>query len=518
MIKTNLIELCFTRYQQANNNIYLYIYTLILFSCLLIKTAIAQDSHFKQFFYPTGELSSEGYFINNLPAGEWRNYYKNGNLKSIGYRKNALLDSTWTFYDSLGRKKLQENYLNNQKQGKVIKYDTNNNLISIMNYNKGQKEGEEVIYFQDTNIINFKNDYLNDKKNGINYEYNKMGFIISIIEYDMGVIISKEEINRRDRDGEKHGIWRIYFSNGKIKKEEKYIHGVIHGVVKKYNKKGGIIALENFNNGEETKDNIKLEVNISTIKTPQGTSMKGVLYNNNKHGLFKVMDSTNKIINYQYYKNNTLIKEGMYDSLNQKTGLWKYYWLEGNIKKTGYYKGGKKHSEWNYYFLNGDVQQKGKYNKGLPVGEWVWWYKNKQKRREENYLNGKENGLSIEYDSLGNIITKGEFNFGEREGRWLYIVNDYQEEGEYVSGMKTGEWLATYINTGKRKYEKEYLNGIQIGKHVEYYDNGIIKELGKFEFGEKEGEWKKYNIDGGLIVTYLYERGEEKKRDGYKIK
>ena len=83
MNKTNLIELCFTRYQQANNNIYLYTYILILYNCLLIKINVAQDSHFKQFFFPTGELSSEGYFINNLPAGEWRNYYTNGNLQSI---------------------------------------------------------------------------------------------------------------------------------------------------------------------------------------------------------------------------------------------------------------------------------------------------------------------------------------------------------------------------------------------------------------------------------------------------
>ena len=49
---------------------------------------------------------------------------------------------------------------------------------------------------------------------------------------------------------------------------------------------------------------------------------------------------------------------------------------------------------------------------------------------------------------------------------------------------------------------------------------GINKKLTWWEpeFGEKEGEWKKYNLDGGLIVTYLYKRGEEIKRDGYKIK
>ena len=224
--------------------------------------------------------------------------------------------------------------------------------------------------------------------------------------------------------------------------------------MKKYNKKGGIIALENFNKGEEKPNNIKLDINVSSIKTRQGGILKGVLHNNKKHGLFKVMDSTNKLINYQYYNNDILVKEGMYDTLSRKIGLWRYYWKNGDLKKTGHYKNGKKHSEWIYYFSNGDIQQKGKYEKGLPVGEWVWWYSNKQKRREENYLNGKENGLSVEYDSLGNIITKGEFNYGEREGSWVYKINDYREEGEYISGMKTGVWLATYINTEKQNMKK----------------------------------------------------------------
>ena len=70
-------------------------------------------------------------------------------------------------------------------------------------------------------------------------------------------------------------------------------------------------------------------------------------------------------------------------------------------------------------------------------------------------------------------------------------------------------WLATYINTEKQS-EKEYLNDIQMGRNTEYYDNGFIKEVGKYEFGEKDGEWKKYNYNGDLIVTYICLNVEKK--------
>ena len=55
-------------------------------------------------------------------------------------------------------------------------------------------------------------------------------------------------------------------------------------------------------------------------------------------------------------------------------------------------------------------------------------------------------------------------------------------------------------------------------KHRFYYPNGQLKWEGKYENGEKEGEWKKYNKEGLLILTIQYKRGVEYKVDCYKIK
>tara|TARA_Y100000385_G_scaffold130174_1_gene135498 strand:- start:535 stop:2091 length:1557 start_codon:yes stop_codon:yes gene_type:complete len=518
MIKTSYFKISCKLFQQANNKRYLYIKNLFYLCCLLTKVSFAQDSIYKKFYYPSGNVSSEGYFFKNVPTGKWTNYFANGNIKSFGYWKNALLDSNWIFFDIKGNKILEENYFENQKHGNVIKYDKNENQKQITNFKNGLKEGKEVIFFSNTRKINKINYYVNDKKHGVCFEYDKSLNIITITKYNMGIISNKEEINRRDRDGEKHGIWKEFYVNGKVKNEENYFHGVIDGITKKYNKKGGIEDIQVYKEGVEEKQKIKLDIKLSKLSDGKGNNLIGVVYNNKKNGLFKVFNSKQEIINYKFYRNDTLVREGMYDSIQQKSGKWIYYYSNSNIKKTGFYKKGKKDSLWQYYYKNGNIQQKGKYINNLPEGKWVWWYNNQQIKREEVYLKGKENGEVIELDSAGKILTKGNYSFGLREGEWLYVINDFKEEGIYISGMKTGLWKSSYLSTGNIKYVGEFLNDIPLNEHKEFYSNGKIKEIGKYKDGEKDGEWRKYDSSGEIIVTYLFKRGVEKRRDGFKVK
>jgi antitoxin component YwqK of YwqJK toxin-antitoxin module len=120
MIKTNNINRSCKPYQQANNNKYLYINILLYMCCLITPVLYSQDSTYKKFFYPSGMLSSEGYFFKNSPAGKWTNYYANGNIKSVGYWKEAKLDSTWIFFDIKGNKTLEENYKQNKKMENLL--------------------------------------------------------------------------------------------------------------------------------------------------------------------------------------------------------------------------------------------------------------------------------------------------------------------------------------------------------------------------------------------------------------
>ena len=484
----------------------------------MLNINYSQDSIYKKFYFESGNLSSEGYLSKNIPEGKWISYYQNKQIKSVGYWKNAQLDSTWLFYDSTGNLILKENYSENLKEGFSIEFDTTGYIKKQTQYKKGVKNGLEKIFFDHSELIKFTTIYDNGKKNGETLEYNKNQKIITILNYNKGLLSKKEEINRYDSDGNKQGIWKDFHENGKIKKEVIYFHGKKDGFEKIYDKKGKIQELQSYNNGIESKNEISLGVVYNKVVLNNNNYLLGVVENNLKQGLFKELNSNDEVISYRFYKNDTLFYKGNYDSLNNKTGKWIYYWGNGNIMIEGEYFQNLKTKEWKYYYKNGNIQQKGTYIKNLPNGLWEWWYDGKRKRRTEEYLNGRENGIVNEYDTNGVIITYGEYVYGEREGEWYYIMNDYKEKGNYIGGMKTGKWKKIYLNKNQIKFSGEYINDTPIGKHIEYFPNGIIRKIGKYRDGEKEGEWKIYNQKGEIILTQLFKRGVEIKREGVKIK
>ena len=81
----------------------LYILALFTASSLVIDAQeLSPDSMFVRYFYPNGELSSEGVMKHGKPDGYWKAYHPNGMIKSEGLRVNSLLDSIWNFYNTSG--------------------------------------------------------------------------------------------------------------------------------------------------------------------------------------------------------------------------------------------------------------------------------------------------------------------------------------------------------------------------------------------------------------------------------
>jgi len=124
--------------------------------------------------------------------------------------------------------------------------------------------------------------------------------------------------------------------------------------------------------------------------------------------------------------------------------------------------------------------------------------------------------VSAEYDSIGNVITKGTYFDGQKEGEWFYKAGDYSEKGKYVGDLKDGKWQAFY-NDGKLAYEGEYIQGNPDGEHVFYYNDGKIKEINYYVMGIAEKNWKKYDENGVLLITITYKDNKEYRINGEKI-
>ena len=511
------MPLFYHQYQHVNNsNKNLYLIYIILF--VLVEKSVAQQT---QFFFENGIVSSEGMLKDGKPDGYWKTYYENGTIKSEGNRVNFALDSTWMFYFQDGRINKKINYLNNNKEGFSFIFSKSGNLLSKTNFSDNSKNGEELIFCPfvnlDSSYLSKKNHYKNNELNGMCYEYDSIGNTITIFKYNLGMLLSKEKINRYDLNNQKHGIWKTFHTNGKVKWEANYIHGKLSGKVKEYNRKGGIKSIQYFNNGLLSEKKSPVFFSLNKQINQDGTIEKGMVINNKKEGTFRTYNEKGELIVCNNYKNNIRLSKGLVDSLNFKIGEWIYYYENGSVRAKGNYKKDIQEGFWEYFFPDKTLQQQGKFKNGLPEGEWTWWHNNSVVHRKETFKKGKEEGEIIEQDSTGKIITKGFYTNGRKEGSWYYFVNDHKEEGFFVDDLKDGKWKSTYSN-GQVLFEGSFINGIPIDQHIFYYKNGKIRETGSYSNGQKDGEWKKYNQLGEVILSIVYKNGEEYKIDGVKVK
>jgi antitoxin component YwqK of YwqJK toxin-antitoxin module len=143
------------------------------------------------------------------------------------------------------------------------------------------------------------------------------------------------------------------------------------------------------------------------------------------------------------------------------SGKYYSYYENGRIRSIGEYKSGKRTGVWLQFHDNGNQINYGNYNQGNQIGEWYyydtleqerevriyqddqsykskWYNKNDQLISEGKIVQGKEDGLLIEYDSTGNVKFEANYQMGVlhdttklyKEGE-LFILLVY-ENGELI--------------------------------------------------------------------------------------
>ena len=107
------------------------------------------------------------------------------------------------------------------------------------------------------------------------------------------------------------------------------------------------------------------------------------------------------------------------------------------------------------------------YEKGKSrpfTGKAVSYYPNLKKKKETNYIDGKENGLQV---------------------RW-YMEGQKKVEGNWTDGKKDGLWVEYYEN-GQKQVEGNYMDGKQDGLKVGWHEDGGKTDEGNYLEGKSEG-------------------------------
>lgn len=480
----------------------------------------AQDTAFVavQYKYPNGIVSSEGFLREGKPDGYWKAYYENGNLKAEGNRKNFQLDSLWKFYSEDGKISQEINYRNGLKNGIRRTYQKDETIEDY--FVDDVREQYSKVFFPDGKLKKII-PYSGGMENGISFEYNRDGVIILITEYKKGFLLSREHINRSDPNGLKQGLWKDFYSNGKLQSEVTYLNDKKNGYLKRYDSTGTLLSIEKYINDEpaEFAEELK-EYEIRRDYYPNGkVRIEGSYFKDKPDGIRREYDSTGNIIKGYVFGNGMMLGEGIIDAAGKKQGPWKEYYETGELMASGAYRNNERVGKWTFYHQNGKVEQKGSFtNKGVPDGDWEYYYESGNLLKKEYLVDGEPDGEYIEYSDSGDVLVKGNFSEGLETGEWYYAIGDVIEKGKYQDGVQVDWWEQRSKSDDQLIFKGKYFDGMPDGKHTWYYPDGTKKTEGLYVNGLKEGDWKIYAPDGSLIINITYRNGIEIKYDNVVIK
>ena len=176
----------------------------------------------------------------------------------------------------------------------------------------------------------------------------------------------------------------------------------------------------------------------------------------------------------EFYDNGAPKSSGSFTSANFKTGVWKYYYPNGNLEAEGTYNGKEAGKTI-------DVVRRGKNSaiddkKSVRNGTWIFFYSNGAKRGSIRYENGCPTGLLTKWYKSGEKMEEAEYidckplgnkKIWAREG-WLKYETTNEGNGRSIEI----EWYAG----GQKKSSIPYKNGQQYGRVKRWYENGQKEE------------------------------------------
>ncbi|MCK9290185.1 MAG: hypothetical protein WCR58_07130 [Bacteroidales bacterium] len=492
---------------------------LVLLGLLALTTWVkAQEVglEYKKFYYPNGQISSEGGFIDQKPEGYWKTYYENGILKSEGNRLDFLLDSAWRFYDETGVLQLVIHYKEGKKHGERISYLPDE--IIYENFVEDVKEGY-TIHTDTLGRIMRKIPFISGLEDGVSMVYDSTATIIELITFKKGYITAREKINRHDSENKPHGPWKWFYDTGQLKADGYYKNGMKNGIFRQYDVEGNLQKIEKYI------DDLKQDTaeEITRLETrrdyyPDGKVKIEATYRNNiAEGIRREFDESGTVVASYIFRDGNIVGEGIIDTDGLRQGYWQERYPNGVVKAAGNYTEGKRTGDWEFYYLDGKIEQTGHYDEqGLAQGKWKWYYQSGNIWREENYRHGMRDGLMTEFDQDGKVIAQGDFIDDKEEGFWRLINDDFIEEGNFNEGLAHGLWKHFYAD-GSVAFEGSFIDGQPNGKHIHYFLNGKKSEEGTYLMGRKNGEWKKWYDDGTLLLVIQFVNGIEQSYDGIPI-
>ncbi|MBN1252973.1 MAG: toxin-antitoxin system YwqK family antitoxin [Bacteroidales bacterium] len=222
---------------------------------------------------------------------------------------------------------------------------------------------------------------------------------------------------------------------------------------------------------------------------------EGNFVNNKKHGIWK-----------SYYLNGNLKSEITYIN-NRPNGYAKIYYETGKLSEEGIWQGTKWVGKYNFYHENGEKAYEWSFNeKGKRSGIQKYYYPSGKLRIEGDWREGKENGVIKEYDEKGSLKSEKFFAAGQFNEKSSKFYAEKKVSVDEIPDDTNATISKEHIDNENNENSYEVFDGN--GNHKLYNAFKKIDREGEFRNGKLiDGKRYYYNSDGLLIKTVIYKNG-----------
>jgi antitoxin component YwqK of YwqJK toxin-antitoxin module len=368
-----------------------------------------------------------------------------------------------------------------------VNYYESGNLLSKGKMDHGLAEGEWEYYYE-SGTIGAKGNYSKGLEDGSWQYYDEDGKLRSEKVYFKGLEhgnyteFNEEGLKFQQGEysyGRMSGIWTTFYPSGSIMSQGNYYLDIPDGEWVYYHENGQISQKGKFENGENT--------GLWEVWDENGVIMEES---------FHIPGEGVEWITYREPKGNLAVKEG--------NGKYLGYHPNGGIAVFGNIQDKKMTGDWTFFDEEGIARSVMRYENGKGK---MWLIRNSY--GNEMVKNGT--GKFVNYFDSGLVEQEGEYMDGLKEGEWfLYFEGDgkpLMEESRYKKDLLEGRYV-THHASGKEALIGQYKTGKRIGKWTWYTEEGLVDSEVNYVDGKKEGEQVFYNEFEAILKKEIYKEGK----------
>jgi len=225
-------------------------------------------------------------------------------------------------------------------------------------------------------------------------------------------------------------------------------------------------------------------------------------------------DANGKKQGFWEEKSPTGLSKGAYSN-DLKDGCWTSYATDGKLLRIENFSKGIQNGIAVEIDQRGYLVSETYYVNDLIEGTAKKFFYGTNPASSIDYVQGKMNGKKKIYyeNSAGKLLEESEYKDDVKNGpsNFFTMNGDPIAEYNYVNNMLQGVQKSYYPGK-KLMSEQEFKDNLENGFYKEYYENGKSKSEGVYSKGSLTGTWKEFDEEGRLKLQGNYLMGEKEGR------